>query len=43
MIGATKTRRALKVKAVLDKNIYEKGIKITDEELEKNQLVKTRI
>ncbi len=38
LIGATKTRRGIKVKAVLDENIYEKGIKITDEELEKINL-----
>jgi len=33
LIGATKTRKGLKVKAVLDENIYEKGIKVTDKEL----------
>ena len=33
LIGATKTRQGLKVKAVLDENEYEKGIKITNEEL----------
>ncbi len=38
LIGATKTRRGLKVKAVLQENIYENGIKITDEELEKINL-----
>ncbi len=38
LIGATKTRRGLKIKAVLDENIYEKGIKITDEELDKINL-----
>ncbi len=38
LIGTTKTRRGLKVKAVLDENIYEKGIRITDEELEKINL-----
>ncbi len=38
LIGATKTRKGLKVKAVLDENIYEKGIKITDEELGKINL-----
>ena len=34
LIGATKTRKGLKVKAVLDKNHYEKGIKISDEQLD---------
>ncbi len=38
LIGATKTRRGLKVKAVSDENIYEKGLRITDEELEKINL-----
>ncbi len=38
LIWTTKTRRGLKVKAVLDENIYKKGIKITDEELEKINL-----
>ncbi len=38
LITAAKTRRDLKVKAVLDENIYKKGIKITDEELEKINL-----
>lgn len=33
LIGATKTRKGLKVKAVLDKNHYKKGIKISDEQL----------
>lgn len=40
LIGATKTRKGLKVKAVLDENKYEKGIKITDEELGKINLLK---
>jgi len=40
LIGATKTRKGLKVKAVLDENIYEKGIKITDEELNKINLLR---
>ena len=35
LIGATKTRKGLKVKAVLDKNHYEKGIKISDEQLDR--------
>jgi transposase len=35
LIGATKSKTGLKVKTSLDENIYEKGIKITDEEFEK--------
>ena len=33
LINKTKTGTGLKIKAVLDENMYEKGIKITDEEL----------
>ena len=33
LIANTTTKNGLKIKAVLDKNIYKKGIKITDEEL----------
>jgi hypothetical protein len=38
LIGGTKTRTGLKVKAVLDTNDYETGIKVSDEELEEVQL-----
>ncbi|MDI6782297.1 MAG: ISAzo13 family transposase [bacterium] len=34
LIGNTKTKTGLKIKAKLDENIYEKGRKITDKELE---------
>ena len=34
LIGGTKTRTGLKVKAVLDTNQYEIGIKVSDEQLE---------
>jgi hypothetical protein len=34
LIGGTKTRAGLKVKAVLDTNEYETGIEVSDEELE---------
>lgn len=34
LIAATKTRKGLKVKAVLDKNLYKKGIKVSDQQLE---------
>ncbi len=33
LISAPKTRKGLKVKAVLDENEYEKGLKITDKQL----------
>jgi hypothetical protein len=33
LIGATTTESGLKVKCVLDYNDYEKGIKVSDEEL----------
>ena len=35
LIGATKTSTGLKVKAKLDDKLYEKGIKVSDEELKK--------
>ena len=38
LIGGTKTRTGLKVKAVLDNNEYETGIKVSDEELREIQL-----
>ena len=34
LIGATKTRSGLKVKAVLDTNEYETGVKVTDAQME---------
>jgi len=34
LIGATRTHAGLKVKAVLDRKEYEKGIKVSDQELE---------
>jgi predicted nucleic acid-binding protein len=34
LIAATKTRKGLKDKAVLDENIYKKGIVVTKQELE---------
>lgn len=40
LIGNTKTKTGLTVKAVLDENIYEKGIKITDKELNSVKLEK---
>jgi hypothetical protein len=38
LIGATRTRSGLKVKAVLDNNEYETGIKISDEEMQQLQI-----
>lgn len=35
LIGATKSKSGLKVKTSFDENIYEKGIKFTDNEFEK--------
>jgi hypothetical protein len=40
LIGSTKTKTGLTVKAVLDENSYEKGIKVSDEELNKVKLKK---
>ena len=34
LIGATKTEKGLKVKAKIDSNTYQKGIVVTDQELE---------
>jgi len=33
LIGSTKSRNGLKIRAVLDENIYEKGKEVTDDEL----------
>jgi hypothetical protein len=38
LIGSTRTRSGLRVEAELDTNTYEKGIKVTDEEIESVQL-----
>lgn len=35
LIGSTKTKKGLTVKCVVDRRIYEKGLKVTDEEKEK--------
>ena len=35
LIGSTKTEKGLLVQAELDNNVYQKGIKISDEEFEK--------
>src|SRR5438309_7583038 len=43
LIGGTKTRTGLKVKAVLDTNDYEIGIKVSDEELEDVRLRRHKV
>lgn len=40
LIANTKTKKGLEVMAVLDENIYEKGINVTDEEIEKVNIYK---
>jgi hypothetical protein len=42
LIGSTKTRAGLRVEAELDSNTYEKGIKITDEEMDAVRLKKDK-
>ncbi|MBZ5723913.1 MAG: hypothetical protein LAP87_02845 [Acidobacteriia bacterium] len=43
LIGGTKTRTGLKVKAVLDTNEYETGIKVSDEQLDEIQLRRHKV
>ncbi len=43
LIGGTKTRTGLKVKAVLDTNEYETGIKVSDEQLEEIRIRQHRV
>jgi hypothetical protein len=43
LIGGTKTRTGLKVKAVLDTNEYETGIRVTDEQLEEIQIRRHKV
>ena len=42
LIGSTKTKTGLRVKAKLDSGLYEAGIKITDEEMDQIQLTQHR-
>jgi hypothetical protein len=42
LIGSTRTRTGLRVESELDTTTYEKGIKVTDEELESVQLKKDK-
>jgi hypothetical protein len=32
LIADTRTKKSLEIRSILDENIYEKGIKITDDE-----------
>jgi hypothetical protein len=43
LIGGTKTRTGLKVKAVLDTNDYETGIKVSEEEFDKIQIRRHKV
>jgi len=43
LIGGTRTRTGLKVKAVLDTNEYETGIKVSDDQLEEIQIRRHKI
>ncbi len=43
LIGGAKTRTGLKVKAVLDTNEYETGIKVSDEQLEEIQIRRHKV
>jgi hypothetical protein len=40
LIAGTTTRTGLKIQAELDTNLYQKGIQVTDKELEKVQIQK---
>jgi ribosomal protein L31E len=40
LIGSTTTSKGLKVKSELDENIYEKGIKVPDEDFKKINITK---
>jgi len=40
LIGSTTTAKGLKVRAELDKNKYEKGIKVSDEEFKRLNIIK---
>ncbi len=40
LIGNTKTKEGLEIRAELDKGLYQKGIKISDEEMSAIKLIK---
>ena len=39
LIGATKTEKGLSVTCVLDEKAYEKGLKVTDDEFDKINII----
>jgi hypothetical protein len=43
LIGSTRTRTGLRVQAVLDPSVYEKGQKITDEQMDRIHLQPPRV
>ncbi len=40
LIGKTKTKKGLEIVAVLDENVYQKGIKVSDEDMEALHIIK---
>ena len=42
LIGATKSKSGLKIETSIDKNIYEKGLKVSDEEFKKINIEKDK-
>jgi len=40
LIANTKTQKGLEIKAKLDENLYQRGIKVSDEELEKIKIIR---
>lgn len=43
MIGGTRTRSGLKVKAVLDTNQYETGVEVSDEDIHQIRLKRHKV
>ena len=41
LIAGTRTKKGLEIRSILDENIYEKGIKITDDEMVLINIVKS--
>ncbi len=42
LIGNTKTNKGLEIQSQLDENTYEKGIEVTDEEMDSLNIVKDK-
>ena len=40
LIGNTKTQKGLEIIAVLDENVYQKGIKVPDEDMDALHIIK---